>query len=491
MKNIEVTVDDITGLKVDCIVNAANSALLGGGGVDGAIHRAAGSDLLTECRLLGGCKTGQAKITKGYNLQAQYIIHTVGPVWNGGSNNEEDLLAECYRNSLNLAAAEGIQTIAFPCISCGVYRFPFEKAVEIVTNTVNEFMKGQSSIQQVLFCCFSEEQAGVYNSLLSNAEIAEAKVLTVEDRIEGAIHGLIVGDALGVPVEFMSRSELIKKPVKSMRGFGTHNQPAGTWSDDSSLMLCNLMSILDHEINNEDVLTKFANWRYENWMTPHGRVFDIGNTTDLAIQKFTLGNDAEKCGLSGDFNNGNGSLMRILPMSIYVHRLSVAEIITESFKNSSLTHGHLRSKLCCAYFSLLMKGLLSDMTLENAMKYTAGELQPFLENETALERILSGKILNEDRDKISGSGYVVHCLEASLYCVANTENYSDAVLNAVNLGDDTDTTAAVTGAIAGALYGFNAIPQKWIRKIARIDEIIKWTDQFTEKILNESVSRHE
>ncbi|MCM8531967.1 MAG: ADP-ribosylglycohydrolase family protein, partial [Lentisphaeraceae bacterium] len=394
------------------------------------------------------------------------------------------------RNSLNLAAAEGIQTIAFPCISCGVYRLPFEQAAQIAMDTVRKFMDGKSSIRQVIFCCFSEEQAKVYRLLLSNSDIGEAKVLTIEDRIQGAIHGLIVGDALGVPVEFMEREELVESPVTSMRGFGTHDQPAGTWSDDSSLMLCNLISILDHNIDNEDIMTKFADWRSNNWMTPHGLVFDIGNTTALAIQKFQLGNSVEVCGLKGDFNNGNGSLMRILPLSLYVHRLSSEQIIDESFQNSNLTHGHLRSKLCCAYFSLLMKGLLADMDLLLAMSFASQELDGYIVKETALDRILSGEIINAKEDDISGSGYVIHCLEASLFCIANTDSYSEAVLKAVNLGEDTDTTAAVTGAIAGALYGIDSIPQKWIRELARIGEIKIWTDQFTEKILEESVSRH-
>lgn len=165
-KRIEAAIGDITTFKVNAIVNAANSSLLGGGGVDGAIHRAAGSDLLIECKTLNGCKTGEAKITKGYNLSAKFVIHTVGPVWHGGNNNEEELLANCYKNSLKLAEENNIKTIAFPSISTGVYSFPFERACKIAIKTVKEFLEKNSSIEKVIFVCFSECDFEVYKNYL-------------------------------------------------------------------------------------------------------------------------------------------------------------------------------------------------------------------------------------------------------------------------------------------------------------------------------------
>jgi O-acetyl-ADP-ribose deacetylase (regulator of RNase III) len=159
---IKIVKEDITKLKVDAIVNAANRTLLGGGGVDGAIHRAAGPKLLEECKTLGGCETGEAKITKGYNLPAKYVIHTVGPVWYGGKNDEEKMLALCYRNSLVLAVKNGIKTIAFPSISTGAYGFPIEKASLIAMNEVKNFLEKNDFLGKIIFVLFSEKDFLLY-----------------------------------------------------------------------------------------------------------------------------------------------------------------------------------------------------------------------------------------------------------------------------------------------------------------------------------------
>lgn len=164
---IQIHRGDITKLKVDAIVNAANTSLLGGGGVDGAIHRAAGPELLEFNRKLGGCKTGEAKISPGFNLPAKFIIHTVGPVWNGGKSNEDKLLANCYINSLKLAVENKIKTIAFPAISTGVYHFPLERATEIAVNEVKKFLEKNESIEKVIFVCFSDHDYNIYQNMLA------------------------------------------------------------------------------------------------------------------------------------------------------------------------------------------------------------------------------------------------------------------------------------------------------------------------------------
>ena len=165
---IEIIQGDITRQHVDAIVNAANTSLLGGGGVDGAIHRAAGPELLAETRTLGGCPTGEARITRGYRLPSAYVIHTVGPVWRGGHQHEDDLLADCYRNSLKLAVKNGIETIAFPAISTGVYRFPLERATRIALNVVKHFLEQDETIKKVMFVCYDRHTFTVYQHVFQD-----------------------------------------------------------------------------------------------------------------------------------------------------------------------------------------------------------------------------------------------------------------------------------------------------------------------------------
>ena len=166
MTRLRAVQENITALKVDAIVNAANTSLLGGGGVDGAIHRAAGPELLNECRSLGGCETGDAKMTKGYKLPAKYVIHTVGPVWRGGSHGEAELLVSCYRRCLEIATADDLFSIAFPAISTGVYGYPPEEAAQIAVATARNFVERPTSLREITFCCFSDRDYAIYAKLL-------------------------------------------------------------------------------------------------------------------------------------------------------------------------------------------------------------------------------------------------------------------------------------------------------------------------------------
>jgi len=290
--------------------------------------------------------------------------------------------------------------------------------------------------------------------------------------------GVCIGDALGVPVEFKNREYLKQFPVTEMQEFGSHNQPKGTWSDDSSLTLC-LAEELTKGYNLEKIGQSFIKWvKYGHW-TAHGRLFDIGGTTREAIARLIKGESARFSGNIFEEDNGNGSLMRILPLAFYLKDEENIEKIYQTVKEiSTITHGHFRSVFACfiyVIFSIqLIKGksksqayqYMQDVALEYAEKqwFSLSELELF-------QRVLKNDISKYSEDEIRGSGYVLHSLEASLWCLLNSESYSEAVLKAVNLGEDTDTTGAITGGLAGIYYGFGNIPQKWVEELVRKEDI--------------------
>jgi ADP-ribosyl-[dinitrogen reductase] hydrolase len=292
-----------------------------------------------------------------------------------------------------------------------------------------------------------------------------------------AILGLVVGDALGVPVEFKSRKDIAKRPVVDMIGFGTYNLPEGTWSDDSSLALC-LADVLGDDYNLEKIGESFVEWLFENRWTPRGRVFDVGNATRQAIYMIKRGMRAEVAGGLDDLSNGNGSLMRIMPLLFFIKNKSEKERFDITSKVSSITHGHIRSVLACFYYlefaRLICEGQNKLNAYSNAnliLKNKFDELQLIERERKEFNRILSGELQLIKRQDIRSSGYVMHALEASIWCILTSKTYKEAVLKAVNLGDDTDTTAAITGGLAGLVFGENDIPKAWIGKIARINDI--------------------
>ncbi len=306
----------------------------------------------------------------------------------------------------------------------------------------------------------------------------------LRNKIVGGIIGLVVGDALGVPVEFHSRDDLKANPVTDMIGYGSHNQPPGTWSDDSSMALATLESLLAG-YDPVDIMTRFDKWFTDGYMTPHGKVFDYGGTTSNAISSFALEGDIYTSGPSHEHSNGNGSLMRILPLSIYEARSANETIIARNFEASGLTHAHIRSKLCCAYYSFVVQGILAGRSLQESVSSAATLVRDHVPEPESNElvRLLNGSIIGAAEDEIRSSGYVVHTLEASLWCCHQHDNYRDAVLHAVNLGYDTDTTGAVAGGLAGVIYGFEAIPTKWVDALARKDDVLDLANRFADVVI--------
>jgi ADP-ribosyl-[dinitrogen reductase] hydrolase len=291
------------------------------------------------------------------------------------------------------------------------------------------------------------------------------------------LFGVSVGDALGVPVEFKSREDISKNPVRDLIGFGTHNMPAGTFSDDSSLMFC-LAEALTMGYDLNQVAQNFIKWRYNNYWTATDEVFDIGINTQHAIDRLVKGVRPD---LAGDFeerSNGNGSLMRILPLLLYIKNKPVSERYEIIKQVSGITHGHVRSVISCFYYLQFALGILSGMDKFQVYMELQLFIPAFLDSihinpseKNIFYRLLIDRIDLIPEAKIQNSGYVLHTLEASIWCLLNTDNYAAAVLKAVNLGSDTDTTGAVTGGLAGLLYGHKSIPTHWLAQLARKSDI--------------------
>lgn len=310
-----------------------------------------------------------------------------------------------------------------------------------------------------------------------------------KNKCRDAIMGFVVGDALGVPVEFVSREKLRDNPVTGMLGGGTHNQPAGTWSDDSSMSIATMEWLGETNPANPDyalLMDKFSNWLLYGDYTPHQDNFDCGNSTCKAIMNYGRGIEPSQCGKKAEYNNGNGSLMRILPVALkYSDGLvkNEADSIEMIYNLSALTHAHMRSKLACLIYSKIIADMLCrkeedkftlvKQSLLNCRQYLDSvsdeEILNEMQNYSRLWDLQSFKILNED--KIKSSGYVVDTLEAALWCFLNTDNYKNCVLKAVNLGDDTDTVSAVAGGMAGLYYGIEEVPNEWLEVIPKSEEI--------------------
>lgn len=298
----------------------------------------------------------------------------------------------------------------------------------------------------------------------------------IKNKMLGGIMGHIVGDALGVPVEFSPRAALKDSPVVSMRAYGTYNQPAGTWSDDTSMVLATMDSILENRaIVPDRIMHNFAAWVRRGAYTPYGVAFDVGNTTRAAIALYEC--TGTKTGLVGENANGNGSLMRVLPIALYKGGDLEVNII------SSLTHAHERSMTACRIFARIIRSILFSMDLQEAIKTAIYAEQVDNVELEHFSRLID--IASVPEGEIKSSGYVVDTLEAALWCALNTDNYKDCVLKAVNLGGDTDTIGAIAGSIAGVMYGVDAIPAEWVVQLANQSYIVRIAKRFVNMAVEE------
>lgn len=311
-----------------------------------------------------------------------------------------------------------------------------------------------------------------------------------KDRLFSGVYGLAVGDALGVPVEFMSRAMLDRDPVKGMRAGGTHKQPKGTWSDDTSMVLATLDALAAGGLSYGMIMDSFVNWLTKAKYTATGVVFDVGGTTSAAIHNYLMGEPLELCGLDDERCNGNGSLMRMLPMVYYVYLKYGLEVtpvaVDQIYRLSGLTHRNAVSRMCCVYYVYVGIYLLAANGRGNFYSIIKEAVE-------AVDRYyLSGggviscgftlmRGVELDRDKIVSGGFVLSSLVSSLWCLWNSDSYEEAVLKAVNLGSDTDTTGAITGSLAGLWYGLEAIPKEWVEDLRNKKLINQICERFFEQ----------
>lgn len=306
--------------------------------------------------------------------------------------------------------------------------------------------------------------------------------------------GVAIGDALGVPYEFRSRARMDESPCTEMRGYGTYHQPAGTWSDDSSLTFCLAESLLDG-YNLADISKNFVSWESTAYWTATNEVFDIGIRTSKAIStlehilvtvELSELNNLKYYGVESD--NGNGSLMRIIPLLFYMQDFTIDEQFEIIRDVSALTHGHIRAAMCCLIYLRFAQHLQNGHELADAYSKMRTEVQSLWsridfdkDEQQHFQRTIDQDISLLHRNDISSEGYVIHSLEASFWCVLNAESYSETVLKAVNLGGDTDTTAAIAGGLAAIAFGIDDVPTSWLETLARKDDIIELGKKLDEK----------
>lgn len=314
--------------------------------------------------------------------------------------------------------------------------------------------------------------------------------------------GVIVGDALGCPVQFLSRADIKNRPegpVTGMESGGVYHMPEGTWTDDGSMAVATMVSIIEKgEADPVDIMKKFVAWETKGEYTPFGEAFDQGRTCLSAIYKFMALPDVDRCGATGEHANGNGALMRIMPACLYYYEkqkkegISDDEVVEAIHRISGLTHNHLRSKMCCVVYYFCVKSIIDGMLLpvkpeleallqsgvDAALKYYGRDRNNITELAYLRRLFHLAEFKEEPEEKIRTTGYVIHTIEAVFWCLLNTDSYRECLVNAVNLGDDTDTVGAIAGGLAALYYGYADIPEEWLSVIKRRE----WLEDLCERM---------
>ena len=347
----------------------------------------------------------------------------------------------------------------------------------------------------MIYALIDEENEAKYKMIIDNRVLNHNKDKINKEIVAGGFLGFVTGDALGVPVEFSSRETRKINPVSTMLGYKYYYVPEGTWSDDSSMTIATMASIIDKkDINYDDIMNRFCAWLVKADYTATNKVFDIGGTTRHAILSYQYGKTiSTESGLTNERSNGNGSLMRMLPIAFYSYCKNLNEQEeTEMINNlSGLTHAHEISKLGCKIYCDYIKEILKGRNKQQAyLSLTKKHYEEYYSSQSIekYSRILNGKLDTLNENDISSSGYIISTLEASMWCTLTSDSYKEAVLKAVNLGEDTDTIGAITGGIAGCLYGINAIPNEWLNKLQKKEYLFNLTNQYYNTMNNEIIA---
>ena len=365
---------------------------------------------------------------------------------------------------------------------------------EVLSRTVSEFRAcecdDEADMDEMFEACCAPIMEDYKKRHRAQDRIEGVAIMKKNIWLDGMI-GLVVGDALGVPVQFLSREEIKNRPeglVTGMEAGGVYNMPEGTWSDDSSMALATLASIIDKKCADPaDIMMRFVKWEMKGEYTPFGEAFDQGNTCSSAIYRFAKLPDIKTCGSTGEYANGNGALMRILPVCLYYYDrqkkvcTSEDEAIEGIHVISGLTHNHIRSKMCCGIYYFMVKSIIDSIKkdkkpvlgallqegIDNGLKYYGRDISNLTEMAYLGRLFHLFEFKDVPVEQIKTTGYVIDSIEAAVWCLLTTDSYKDCMLKAINLGDDTDTVAAIAGGLAGLYYGYEEIPKDWLAVIKK------------------------